>query len=109
MTIKDFFQIPYNWIKAIKTPEWLKLLLAQVQDLLWQIITNATKAFIENMTAYIIEAASHKDWSSSDKREYVFEKAKKGAIELGITIRDSAINLLIEVLVAQLKKSGVIA
>lgn len=103
------FQQCYDFFKNIKTPLWLKVLLAQLQALLIEILKQAGQAYIQYLQAKILEAAQHSDWSNEQKFDYVFDAAKAGFIEFAITLKDSEIRCIIEFLVNQLKKSGVIA
>lgn len=103
------FQSAYNWIKNIKTPTWLKTLLAQLQDILISLLKQAGQAYIQYLQSKILEASTHSDWNNKQKFDYVFIEAKKGFVEFGITLKDSEINALIEFLFSQLKKSGVVA
>jgi hypothetical protein len=102
------FQRCYDAIKNWKTPQWLKLLLAQLQALMIQILVQAGQAYIQFLQSKILEAASHNDWSNEEKFDYVFNAAKGGFVEFSITLKDAELNCIIEFLVAQLKKSGVI-
>ena len=103
------FQSAYDWIKNLKTPQWLKLLLAQLQELMISMLVQAGQAYITYLKSKILEAAQHSDWSNEKKFDYVFDAAKGGFVEFAITLKDSELNVIINFLVAQFKKSGVIA
>lgn len=98
----------YNSIKNWKAPEWLKILIQQLNDLMIAILKKAGQAYIDHVKALVLEAASHQDWSSEQKYQYVFDQAKKGFIEFSISIKDSELNAIIEFLVNQFKKQGAI-
>ena len=104
-----------SWLQKLinaidfKTPQWLKDLMKQLQDLIVSILMQVGKAYIQYLETAIIEAAEHPDWSNDQKFQYVFDKAKAGFVEFAITLKDSEINALIEQLVLLLKRNGAIA
>ena len=106
---KSIFQKAADFIKGWTAPAWLKTLLAQLNDLMFLILKQIGQQYINYLQSKIIEATQHSDWSNEQKFDYVFNAAKEGFAEFAITLKDSEINCLIEFLVAQLKKSGVIA
>jgi hypothetical protein len=101
-------QKAYDFFKNIKTPQWLKLLLAQLQALIIQVAMQAGQAYINYLKEKILEAAGHSEWSSSKKFNYVFDAAKSGFTEYSVTLKDNELNTIINFLVSQLKASGVI-
>jgi len=92
------FQKLYDWFKNIKTPIWWKDLMADLQVVLISILTQVAKGFIESLQEKIIEI-SQKPLTNKEKFEEVFKYAKF----LLPTLKDSYVNLLIEVLVNRLK------
>ncbi len=102
------FQGVYDWIKNWKAPLWLKNLLQSLNDLMIAILKEVSKDYITYLKNSILEAASHSDWSNDEKFGYVFDKAKSGFTQFSIELKDREINLLIEFLVNQLKKTGII-
>lgn len=89
---------------------------------LWSKITNAFISFVKvavdqltqklivelkDFAIKVIEELATTDLTNSQKRKEAFDKLKAEAIAKGLDYRDSALNLLIELAVAQLKKSEV--
>lgn len=87
---------------------------------IWEKIKNAfinfVKAAVDQLTqrfivelkdfaTKVINELSIEDLTSAQKRKEAFDRIKAEAIARGIEYKDSAINLLIELAVAQLKKS----
>ena len=87
---------------------------------LWEKISNAFVAFIKTAVdqltqKFIVEFKDFAlkvvmdlattDLTSAAKRKEAFDKIKAEAIARGIEYKDSAINLLVELCVAQIKKS----
>ena len=98
----------YDWFKNWQTPNWLRALLRELNDLMFAILKSVSQSYIQYLQTKIIEASQHKDWSNDQKFNFVFLEAKKGFVDFAITLKDSEINMLIEQLVNLLKKYGVI-
>ena len=95
------FQRIANWIKSWKTPDWMERLLEEIWiDILVPAIHGVGKEVIQNLQNLILEA-SKKDMSGEMKFRWVFNEFKErwGGVEL----KDSLINLLIQLLVVYLK------
>ena len=97
------FQPIYNWIKNIKTPEWYKILMADLQDLILQILVSVGKAYIEKLQEKILDV-SKSTMSNRDKFTAVFKYGK----QLLPTVKDSALNMTIEILFNRLKEAKVL-
>jgi hypothetical protein len=93
------FQAPYNWIKSFKTPLWLKTILGELQGIIVAMLLNIGKEWLSQLEAKIIEA-QELGMSSEAKYEFVFKWAKANIPN----IKDATANLLIEVVLAMLKK-----
>ena len=100
-------QAIYDGIKNWQAPQWMKVLLQQLNDLMIALLKQVSKAYIDYLKGEIIYA-SQQNWTSEEKFKYVFNQAKKGLTEFIITLKDSEINVIIEYLVNLLKKEGVI-
>ena len=95
-------QWAYNKIKGFKTPAWLKVILQELQDLVIQICLQVGKEYIDSLKAKIVEV-SGENISPEAKFKKVFDYAKS----IG-PYKDRLINLLIEMLVNQLKNRNII-
>jgi hypothetical protein len=102
-----FFQKIYDKIKYWKPPEWLKIMLAELNELFIAILKKAGEAYINYLKQLIIEAAQS-NMAPQEKFKYVFKNASKKMPEFAITLRDSELSALIDYLVARFKKEGVI-
>jgi len=102
------FQVPYDWFKNWTAPLWLKNLLQVLNDMMYEILKEVGQSYINYLQTEIIVAAQHNDWTNKQKLDYVFGKAKNGFVEFGVQLKDAEINALIEFIVLQLKKTGVI-
>jgi len=98
------FQVPYNWFKSWTTPVWLRDLLQALQDLMVDVARKAGENYILYIESLIAEAASHNEWSNSQKFEYVFDKAKNGGVSALIVLKDNEISALVNFLYSQYKK-----
>jgi len=103
MTIKDFFQIPANWIKSRKTPVWLRVLLFELQNIITSMMLQIGKAYLEGLEAKIIEV-ENSDMSGDEKWQVVFTWGKENIPD----IKNDVLNLAIELLLSILKKRKVI-
>lgn len=108
MSIKDFFQTPYNFFKYWQAPLWLKQLLQVINDMMYEILKEVSQAYINYLKTEILVAASHNDWSGDQKFDYVFKKAKSGFVEFGVQLKDAELGALIKFVVLELKKLGVV-
>lgn len=105
----NIFQRIYNKIRDWKTPDWLRVLINK----LWDIIKEAISASAEIILAQLIELAKEaclkvKEDSSlvtdDEKRKKAFEEILKSAKERSLQTTDHLINLAIEIAMAWLKK-----
>lgn len=92
----NIFQKLWSWI----TNAFVSFVKSAVDQLTQKLIVEL-KDFALNV---VLDLASS-DLSSAAKRAEAFKRIKEEAIAKGIEYKDSAINLLIELAVAQLKKS----
>ena len=99
------FQKAYNWIKNWQTPTWLVVLLGEIQILLIGILEKVGKDIISEIEHEIIKV---NDMNITDRQK--FDRVFNFAVtKLDLTyLTDSAINLLIEVLVSRLKDKRII-
>jgi len=97
------FQRAYDLFRNIKTPTWYKTLMAELQDIIIQILLQVGRDFIAGVEAQILEV-SKLDMPNRKKFERVFNYIKVKAP----TMKDSAINLLLEALFSRLKSNRVI-
>jgi hypothetical protein len=102
------FQNIYDAIKNWQPPAWVKALLSRLNDVIITILKQAGQAYIDYLKTEIIFAANHSDWSSKQKFQYVYDMAKKGFVEFGITLKDNELNTIINYFVSLLKKEGAI-
>jgi len=95
----------YDRIRNFKTPEWMKILLGIAEDVLTQvfeIIKEEGKNFLKDE----IYKQSKLDISGTEKLQNVANAFKKKYFE--ISIPRSWLNMAIDVLLTELKKSGAI-
>ena len=102
--MSSVFQRAYDYIKAIKTPTWLKVLLGELQVLMFDIAKKAGQNYVAYVEDLIIQAAGMTNLNNKQKFEYVFENARKGGITAVITLKDNELNVLINFLYSQWKK-----
>jgi len=89
----------YDFIKNIHTPNWLKKLLEEIQGIIISTILNIGKEYLLQLEEKIIEAQdTGMSWEA--KWEYVFKWGKANIPN----IKDSSLNLAIELLVNLLKQ-----
>ena len=93
----------YDSIKSFKAPTWLKNILQEIQNILVQVMLQVGKEYISKIQDKIIEVSKY-DINNKEKFRAVFDFTKA----LTPTLKDSAINLLLETLVSKLKKDEVI-
>lgn len=102
---KSIFQKAADWIRGIKTPDWLRDLLQEIQDVFVAFCIQIGKDYLTDLKNKIIEV-SNTDLSNEDKFQAVFNYARDRFI--GINIKDSALQLIIQYLVVKLKQQGLI-
>jgi len=95
---------PFQWvadkIKGFKTPEWLKLILQWLQDLVVQISLQVGKEALLALEGKILEV-SKLDISNEDKFNLVYKFAID---DLDLSkLKERWLDLLIEILVNKLK------
>lgn len=98
------FQEIYDAIKDWKTPNWLKVLLQEIQDIIVSILLQIGEEYLESIRAKIIEVDAM-GIPNKDKFNIVFTFVK----QLNVGLKDSAINLIIEALFQQVKQTGVLS
>ena len=91
----------FDWFKNkfLGLPKWAKDILTAIWDLLKSILLQVGQDYLDRLKNKIVEA-SGLSLSNDDKFKMVFKYAKT----LLPQMKDSALNLLIETLVSQLKK-----
>jgi SLT domain-containing protein len=102
--MSSIFQKAYDAIKAIKTPTWLKVLLGELQVLMFDIAKKAGQNYVAYVEGLIIQAAGMTNLSNKQKFEYVFDNARKSGVAAVITLKDNELNVLINFLYSQWKK-----
>lgn len=101
----ELFQKLYDFFKNLPVPEWLKKLISEINDIIINVLTQIGKEALEAIKTKIIEVAGE-DLTNEEKFKRVFEYAK---IALNLThLKDSAINLAIEMLFNILKKEKLV-
>lgn len=93
-----FFQTVYDTIKNWKAPAWVKIFLQEIQDIIVSVALQVGRDYLDNLRNKIIEV-SMQDISNENKFKIVFDYGKY----LMVNIKDSYLNLLIEILVNKLK------
>ena len=93
----------YDSIKGFKTPGWLKNILQEVQNILVQVMLQVGKEYITRIQNKIIEVSKY-DVNNKEKFRVVFDFTKA----LGLNLKDSLVNLLIETLITKLKSQTII-
>lgn len=96
------FQTIYDWIKNLQTPEWLK----EVHEIIKSILATVSKELWSTLTTLVFEASKNDQLTPEGKFKYVVEEFKQrwGGVE----IKDSILNLLLELAVQYLKVKSVI-
>jgi len=97
------FQAIYDFIKGVKTPLWLKTLLGELQKLIIATALSIGKEYLKNLENKIFEV-SNMNIPSEEKFKIVFKFGK----DTMPSIKDSVLNLIIEILVSLLKNNGFI-
>ena len=99
------FQHMADWINSIHTPVWLRNFLNELQEIIISVLTHIGKDIIDKITEKIIEQAGL-DIPGEQKFKNVFDYVRQTFTM--ITIKDSALRLLIEALYNLLKKNKII-
>jgi len=94
-------QAAYDWIDRIKTPGWLKVMLQNIQDILWQTCLQIGASYIRQIEEEIIRV-SPLQISGQEKFKKVYEFAR----DLGLGVKENILNTLINALVMRLKNNG---
>lgn len=95
----SIFQNVYDWIKNIKTPNWLRALLQEIQDILVATILSIGKEYLDQITAKILEV-NGQNIPPEMKFKIVFNFSKN----LLPQAKDSVLNALINLLVLRMKE-----
>jgi len=101
--MNKFFSKVGNWIGDI-----FKKLLKEFKEFIDAAIPEIEKIVIAELKDLAIEAvknANTKDITNEEKRKMVFDTLKKSAKESGKDIKDSVINLLIELAYQHIKNN----
>ena len=99
------FQRAYDIIKGLKTPEWLKRILNVVEDIAKEVFTQLGKEAMEYLRDAIFKQANL-DITGKEKLENVVKGFREHYI--GINITDYMLNIAIELLLGELKQSGIL-
>ena len=99
------FQRAYDFFKNIDTPKWLADILKAIQDVVIGILLDVGKQYLDAITKKIIEV-NDKDLTNEEKFKAVIDYARKELIL--VRIKDSHLNLLIELLVNRAKRDKTI-
>ena len=93
----------WSWLKNIVLPAWLKTILSAIWEVLKSIFLQVGKDAVDKIKAKIIEVSTM-SVPNDQKFQLVFDYAKS----LLPLMKESALNLLIEALVNQLKTAKTI-
>ena len=93
-----FFKI-YDWIASIKTPAWMKCVLKEIQDIIVSTVLSIGKEYLKGLEEQIT-IASEMDIPNKKKFEIAFKWGKDNIPN----IKDNALSIAIEVILAVLKK-----
>ena len=101
----------YNKIKRWRTPAWLKDLINSLWSVIKEIISSSAEVLLAQIKDLAIETCSkiQNDPSlltNEDKRNAAFKEIKRTAEIRGLKVRDSLINLAIEIAVNFIKARG---
>lgn len=100
------FQKLYDWFKGLTTPPWLNSLCTYLlENVIIPTLTQIGKDAIALLEDLIVNA-SKKDWTNAQKFGYVIEEFRESWG--GDKIKDHILNLVIELLISQLKVQGII-
>jgi len=92
----------FKWIWSKISNLFISFVKSAVDQLTQKLIVE-----LKDFAVNVVTELTTSDLSSAQKRKEAFDKIKAEAISRGLEYKDSAINLLIEICVAQLKKSEV--
>lgn len=92
----NIFQKFWNWISNA----FISFIKAAIDQLTQKFIVE-----LKDFALQVVTELATTDLTNVQKRNEAFAKIKAEAIAKGLTYKDSAINLLIELAVAQLKKN----
>lgn len=98
------FQKAADWIRSRTTPAWLKWLLDILKGIVVDVVKIIGKEAMQFLQTEIMMVAKL-DMTGTEKARYVADSFR--ARYTMATVTDSMLNLAIELLVAQLKKSQV--
>lgn len=93
------FQTIYDFIKSIKTPAWMKSILKEIQDIIVSSVLSIGREYIKGLEDQIT-IVSDMDIPNKKKFEIVFKWGKDNIPN----IKDNALSIAIEVILAILKK-----
>ena len=100
------FQSAYDFFKNLVSPPWLKQITQWLNDnVLMPYLRQLGEQGVAKIEHLIIKA-SRMDVSGEEKFKYVFTEFKDWAAHIKVT--DEIINLCIELLLARLKKQGIV-
>lgn len=98
------FQEMYDFFKRLKSPKWFLVFYDYVMIVIVKpFLEAAGDAALEGLRRLVIKA-SQKDWTNEEKFQWVLSQSK----DIFITYTDSMLRLLVEMVVAELKKKGLI-
>ena len=101
------FQAPYDFIERWTAPKWLKVMLQELNDIMFAILKQISEEYINFLKEQII-AADKADGSQVEKFKYVFTQAKKHLPEFTVRITDEELSAIIAYLTSSLKKRGAV-
>uniref|UniRef100_A0A6M3JQM4 Putative holin n=1 Tax=viral metagenome TaxID=1070528 RepID=A0A6M3JQM4_9ZZZZ len=90
----------FKWLWSKISSAFISFIKEAVSQLTQKLIVE-----LKDFAFKVVSELELGDLTSAAKRAEAFKKIKEEAIARGIAYKDSAINLLIELVVAQLKKS----
>ena len=95
-----------NFIKGLKTPKWLADMLQYLTEKVLYPTLEALGEEVKNLLTSLIITASHKDWPGDKMFKWVVSEFKErwGGEE----IKDRLLNLGVELILAILRKQGII-
>jgi hypothetical protein len=99
------FQSVYDKIGNWKAPDWYVILMQQLQDIILGILVDVAQENIQKIKVEIIRVSQMGDELNNQQK---FQMVKLFCVGLLPKTKESAINLLIELLVSQLKKDRVL-
>ena len=98
------FQKAYDFFKYMKSPKWYVDFTNYVYiNIVRPFVIAAGQAALDSIRTLVIEA-SRKDWTNEEKFNWVLLNAKENFS----TYSDNMLRLFVEMVVAELKKKGII-